>query len=78
MASRSSPDTHSPKTTMSDPSRRSRREVPSDPAPPKAAPGVRGPSEKKHKNMTEVRATGRQSNQGDKPGGTRKASRGSK
>ncbi|MFL6695338.1 MAG: hypothetical protein ACJ8GO_20505 [Ramlibacter sp.] len=73
MPSRSSPSTHSPKTSMSDPSRRSRSEVPSDPVRPKAAPGVRGPSEKKHKNMTEVRATGRQGNQGDKPGGTRKS-----
>jgi len=73
MPSRSSPSTRSPKTSMSDPSRRSRAEVPSDPVRPKAAPGVRGPSEKKHKNMTEVRATGRQSSQGDKPGGTRKS-----
>jgi len=73
MASRSSPSTHSPRTSMTDPSRRSRSESPKQGPKAKDLPGVRGPAEKKHKNMTEVRATGRQGEQGDKPGGTRKS-----
>jgi hypothetical protein len=30
--------------------------------------GVQGPAEKKHKNLAEVQATGRQSDQGGSPG----------
>ena len=74
MASRSSPSTHSKQSRMTTPSRRSRAELPRTEEQPQAAPAVRGPSEKNHKNMTEVKLTGRQSDQGDKPGGTRKAS----
>jgi hypothetical protein len=60
---------------MTSPSDRSRSELPSTGGQPKDAPAMRGPSEKKHKNMKEVQLTGRQSDQGDKPGGTRKSSR---
>ena len=74
MASRSSPSTHSKHTRMTTPSRRSRAELPSKEEDPRAAPAMRGPSEKKHKNLEEVQRTGRQSDQGGKPGGTRKAS----
>jgi hypothetical protein len=73
MASRSSPSAHSAQTRMTTPSRRSRSELPGTEAQPKETPAVRGPSEKKHKNMEEVQLTGRQSDQGGKPGGTRKA-----
>jgi hypothetical protein len=58
---------------MTSPSRRSRTELPSTDGQPKDMPAMRGPSEKKHKNMKEVQLTGRQSSQGGKPGGTRKA-----
>lgn len=70
MASRSSPSSHSPRTAMAKPSERSRAELPSE----SRARGqsdtepVRGPAEKKHKNMAEVRQTGRQSDQGGRPG----------
>jgi hypothetical protein len=74
MASRSSPSTHSESSRMTSPSRRSRSELPSTEVQPKEQPAIRGPSEKKHKNMKEVQLTGRQSDQGGKPGGTRKAS----
>jgi hypothetical protein len=74
MASRSSPSTHSQHSRMTTPSRRSRSELPSTDSQTKETPAMRGPSEKKHKNMKEVQLTGRQSDQGDKPGGTRKAS----
>ena len=74
MASRSSPSTHSAKTRMTTPSRRSRSELPADDSQPKEQPAMRGPSEKKHKNMKEVQLTGRQSDQGGKPGGTKKSS----
>jgi hypothetical protein len=74
MASRSSPSTHSARTRMTLPSRRSRSELPGTEGQPKDEPAMRGPSEKKHKNMEEVQLTGRQSDQGGKPGGTRKAS----
>jgi hypothetical protein len=67
MASRSSSSTHS-KNTMAKPSERSRSELPSQRGRAAEAPAVRGPSEKKHKNMAEVRATGRQSQQGGSPG----------
>jgi hypothetical protein len=74
MASRSSPSAHSAQTRMTDPSRRSRSELPRiEEQQPKDRPVMRGPSEKKHKNMKEVQLTGRQSDQGGKPGGTRKA-----
>jgi hypothetical protein len=76
MASRSSPSSHSKRSSMTTPSQRSRSELPRQRASASDQPGVRGPSEKKHKNMAEVRQTGRQSDQGDKPGGTRR-SRGS-
>lgn len=74
MASRSSPSAHSGHASMTTPSRRSRAELPSTGEQPKDAPAMRGPSEKKHKNMKEVQLSGRQSDQGGKPGGTRKAS----
>ena len=75
MASRSSPSSHSAKTKMTTPSRRSRAELPRiEEQQPEDTPAMRGPSEKKHKNMKEVQLTGRQSDQGGKPGGTRKAS----
>jgi hypothetical protein len=74
MASRSSPSTHSEHTRMTSPSRRSRAELPSTEGQTKDTPAMRGPSEKKHKNLKEVQLTGRQSDQGGKPGGTRKAS----
>jgi hypothetical protein len=74
MASRSSSSSHSQQSRMTSPSGRSRSELPSTDSRPKDAPAMRGPSEKKHKNMKEVQLTGRQSDQGGKPGGTRKAS----
>jgi hypothetical protein len=74
MASRSSPSAHSNRTSMTTPSARSRSELSSKQGRPKDAPAMRGPSEKKHKNLEEVQLTGRQSDQGGKPGGTRKAS----
>jgi hypothetical protein len=74
MASRNSPSTHSEHSRMTTPSRRSRSELPRTERQPKEKPAMRGPSEKKHKNMKEVQLTGRQSDQGDKPGGTRKSS----
>lgn len=67
MASRSSTSTHSPATSMGSPSVRSRQEMPSgngQGAKPEPERRVRGPSEKKHKNLAEVRSTGRQSDQG--------------
>jgi len=76
MASRSSPSTHSDRSSMTTPSGRSRSEVPSKQGRPKDAPAMRGPSDKKHKNLEEVQLTGRQSDQGGNPGGTRKVSRG--
>lgn len=69
MTSRSS--THSPQTTMRSPSDKSRS---ASPRPGASAAdqrqGVKGPSEKKHKTMDEVQATGRQSDRG---GGTRRS-----
>jgi hypothetical protein len=59
---------------MTSPSRRSRSELPRTEEQAQDTPAMRGPSEKKHKNMLEVQLTGRQSDQGGKPGGTRKAS----
>jgi hypothetical protein len=73
MASRSSPSTHSKHTRLTTSSRRSRAELPSNEEQTKEAPAMRGPSEKKHKNMKEVQLTGRQSDQGGKPGRSRKA-----
>lgn len=52
---------------MGSPSVRSRQEMPSgngQGAKPEPERRVRGPSEKKHKNLAEVRSTGRQSDQG--------------
>jgi hypothetical protein len=73
MASRSSASTHSERTRMTTPSRRSRAELPRiEEQKPKDKPAMRGPSEKKHKNMKEVHLTGRQSDQGGRPGGRRK------
>ena len=74
MASRSSTSTHSKSTSMTAPSGRSRSELPSKQGQPKDAPAMRGSSEKSHNNMKQVQLTGRQSDQGGKPGGTRKAS----
>jgi hypothetical protein len=70
MASRSSTSTHSPRTAMTKPSERSREELPSE-SRGRGESGterVPGPAEKKHKNMAEVRQTGRQSDQGGRPG----------
>jgi hypothetical protein len=70
MASRSSSATSSPQG-FSKPSERSRSEQPNQRARAdsrsQAEKHPRGPSEKKHKNMTEVQASGRQSAQGDRP-----------
>jgi hypothetical protein len=75
MASRSSPSTHSQRTSMTAPSGRSRTQQPSQGRGNAAdQPRTRGPSEKKHKNMSEVRSTGRQSDQGGRPGGSRRSS----
>jgi hypothetical protein len=74
---RSSSSTRGDRNVMSKPSERSRAELPrsgrasaSDPQP-----RTRGPSEKKHKNLSEVRATGRQSDQGGSPGAGKRRSR---
>lgn len=78
MASRSSSSTHSPRTAMTKPSERSRAEPArrgraSDAAEPQ--PGSRGPAEKKHKSLAEVQQSGRQSDQGGRPGaGSRRSS----
>jgi hypothetical protein len=54
---------------MSIPSERSRAELPRESRGGGQGKGsARGPSEKKHKNMAEVRSTGRQSDQGGSPG----------
>jgi hypothetical protein len=74
MASRSSSSTHSKSASMTSPSGRSRSELPSKNGRPKDAPAMRDSSEKSQKNMKQVQLTGRQSDQGGKPGGTRKAS----
>jgi hypothetical protein len=78
MAARTSSSTHSGRTWMVSPSGRSRSENAKQGNRASARggnePGTRGPAEKKHKNMAEVRATGRQSDQGGSPG-RRKASR---
>jgi hypothetical protein len=70
MASRSSSSTRSPQT-FAKPSERGRSELPNQRARAdsrsQAEKNVRGPSEKKHKNMAEVELTGRQSDQGDRP-----------
>ena len=70
MASRSSSSTRSPQT-FAKPSERARSEQPNQRARAdsrsQADNNVRGPSEKKHKNMAEVELTGRQSAQGDRP-----------
>ena len=70
MASRSSSSTRSPQT-FAKPSERSRAELPNQRARAdsrsQAENNVRGPSEKKHKNMAEVQSTGRQSDQGGSP-----------
>lgn len=70
MAARSSSSTRSPQT-FAKPSERSRTEQPNQRARAdsrsQAGNNVRGPSEKKHKNMSEVQATGRQGSQGDRP-----------
>ena len=72
MASQSSSSTGSKNSIMST-SGRSRTESPRrGPANPQASEGRRSnagsPSDKKHKSMAEVRATGRQSDQGGSPG----------
>jgi hypothetical protein len=70
MPSRSSSSTRSPQT-FAKPSERSRAELPNQGARAdsrsQTEKSVRGPSEKKHKNMAEVQLTGRQSDQGDRP-----------
>jgi hypothetical protein len=70
MASRSSSSTRSPQT-FAKPSERSRAELPNQRARAdsrsQAENNVRGPSEKKHKNMAEVQLTGRQGEQGGRP-----------
>jgi hypothetical protein len=83
MASRSSSSTHSPHTAMTKPSERSREELPSQGGRASGRSEVerrdRGPAEKKHKSLAEVQRTGRQSDQGDRPGPSsrRSSSRGS-
>lgn len=71
MASRSSPSTHSQHTTTHKPSERSRAELPTkrgDPTP--GTPRIhRDPADKKHQNIDEVQQGGRQSDQGNRPGG---------
>ena len=72
MASRSSSSTGSKRSTMSSPSVSSRSESPRrGPANPQAQrerTNAPSPSDKKHKSLAEVRATGRQSDQGGSPG----------
>jgi hypothetical protein len=67
MASRSSPSTHSPRTTLKVPSQRSRAEIPGHVGRDEPEPRDPGPAEKKHKNLDEVRRSGRQSDQGGRP-----------
>jgi hypothetical protein len=79
MASRSSSSTQSPRAKMTVPSERSRGSLarPSRASASQPPQGEKGPAEKKHKNMAEVKATGRQSDQGGNPGaGKRRSSRG--
>jgi hypothetical protein len=73
MAARSSSSTRSPRTALSSPKRSSRDEQsrPAVRGPAQEAPQasrLRGPKDKKHKSLDEVRATGRQSDQGGRPG----------
>ena len=77
MASPSSSSTRSPRTAMSKPSEDSRKANPRQGRASAAAQrkGVQGPSEKKHKNLAEVQATGRQSDQGGSPGKRRSRDR---
>lgn len=74
---RSSSSTHSSSTSMGKPSERSRSELPRQGTRASAAsqPRERGPAEKKHKNMSEVRQTGYQSDQGGRPGRRAQGSR---
>lgn len=77
MASRSSSSTHSPRASMSKPAERSRADLPRrGRASASAEPQPRspGPSEKKHESLAQVRQTGRQSDQGGRPGRNRSAS----
>jgi hypothetical protein len=74
MASRSSSSTASSRTSMRSPSDQSRSEVPSQgrgvtetSRPPNERASARGPAQKKHKSLEEVRLSGRQSDQGDRP-----------
>lgn len=69
MASRSSPTTHSRNTTMTNPSERSRNEVPRQggEANPQGTHVSRDPKDKKHKSLEEIQESGRQSAQGDRP-----------
>jgi hypothetical protein len=56
---------------MRAPSQRSRSERPSEGRRPTASDANRstaGPAEKKHKNLSEVQRSGRQSDQGGRPG----------
>jgi len=79
MASRKAPATRSPRTTMGTPSEQSRSEKPRQGRASASAQrkGTEGPAEKKHKNLAEVQATGRQSDQGGQPGaGKRRPTRG--
>jgi hypothetical protein len=77
MSSKSSSSTHSPRASMSKPSERSRAELPrrgraSASAEPE--PRLRGPAEKKHKSLAEVQQSGRQSDEGGRPGAGSKRS----
>jgi hypothetical protein len=83
MASRSSSSTRSPSASMAKPSERSRAELPRQGARAsnaEAQRSSRGPAEKKHKSLAEVQSSGRQSDQGGRPGAgnRRSASRNSK
>jgi hypothetical protein len=73
MASRSSSSTGSRGTVMTKPSERSRAELPQGDRRAQASQGTgestqRSPKDKKHKDLQEVRSTGRQSDQGGSPG----------
>jgi hypothetical protein len=77
MASHSSSSTKSPRTSMRSPSDASRSEVPSHgravtqtKRPPNERAGARGPSANNKKSLAEIKLTGRQSQQGDRPKAT--------
>jgi hypothetical protein len=79
MASRSSSSTRSQRTGLAKPSERSRAELPSQGSRSgdggrASASAQRSPKDKKHKNIAEVQSTGRQSDQGGRPGSGKRSS----